>query len=125
MFYSCSGFSVIPQETKVKFGEKETPLWQDMIDWYNVASFHVVSGGGDQLYQDKLIKEEIMELWVDGKDIKKRLAMALSTEMCEGLEHFSSGLTCNVSSMYDDTWLCQADGGGKNICYYTTSEYVG
>ncbi|KAI8146948.1 hypothetical protein BJV82DRAFT_665052 [Fennellomyces sp. T-0311] len=88
MFYSCSGFSDIPQETKVKFGEKEAPLWQDVLDRHNVAPFHVLLGGGDQLYQDKLIKEEFMKPWTDEKDSKKRLEMTLSTEMCEGLEHF-------------------------------------
>ena len=88
MFYSCSGFSDIPQETKDKFGEKEAPLWQDVLDRHKVAPFHVLLGGGDQLYQDKLIKEDFMEPWRDEKDPKKRLAMTLSTEMREGLEHF-------------------------------------
>ncbi|KAI9498669.1 hypothetical protein BDB00DRAFT_799048 [Zychaea mexicana] len=88
MFYSCSGFSDIPQETKDKFGEKENPLWADVLDRHNVMPFHVLLGGGDQLYQDRLIKEDFMKPWTDEKHPSKRLAMDLSTEMREGLEKF-------------------------------------
>ena len=88
MFYSCSGFSDIPQETKDKFGEKENPLWADVMDRHKVMPFHVLLGGGDQLYQDCLIKEDFMRPWRDEKNPIKRLAMELSKEMLEGFEHF-------------------------------------
>jgi hypothetical protein len=88
MFYSCNGFSDIPQEVKDKFGEKEAPLWADMLDRHDVLPFHVLLGGGDQLYQDRLIKEEFMKPWVDEKDPTKRLAMKLSPAMKDGFEEF-------------------------------------
>lgn len=88
MFYSCNGFSDIPQEVKDKFGEKEAPLWQDVLDRHEVLPFHVLLGGGDQLYQDRLIKEDFMKPWVDEKDPAKRLAMKLSDNMREGFEEF-------------------------------------
>lgn len=88
MFYSCNGFSDIPQETKAKFGDKDAPLWQDVLDRHQVMPFHVLLGGGDQLYQDRVIKEDFMKPWLDEKDPKKRLAMQLTTEMKQGFEHF-------------------------------------
>jgi hypothetical protein len=88
MFYSCNGFSDIPQEVKNKFGEKTAPLWQDVLDRHKVMPFHVFLGGGDQLYQDRLIKDEFMKPWVAEKDPAKRLAMKLSQEMRDGFESF-------------------------------------
>ncbi|KAI7900000.1 uncharacterized protein BX663DRAFT_519258 [Cokeromyces recurvatus] len=88
MFYSCNGFSDIPQEVKDKFGEKEAPLWQDVLDRHEVMPFHVLLGGGDQLYQDRLIKEDFMKPWVAEKDPVRRLAMKLSPEMKDGFEEF-------------------------------------
>lgn len=88
MFYSCNGFSDVPQEVKDKFGEKTAPLWQDVLDRHEVLPFHVLLGGGDQLYQDRLIKEDFMIPWVEEKDPAKRLAMKLSPKMIEGFEEF-------------------------------------
>lgn len=88
MFYSCSGFSDIPQAVKDKFGEKEAPLWQDVLDRHQVMPFHVMLGGGDQLYQDRLIHDDFMKPWVAEKSPAKRLAMKLSKEMKDGFEHF-------------------------------------
>ncbi|CDS11630.1 hypothetical protein LRAMOSA03893 [Lichtheimia ramosa] len=86
MFYSCSGFSDIPQEEKDKFGEML--LWEDVLDRHAVVPFHVLLGGGDQLYQDRLMKEDFMQPWRDETSPKKRLAMELSPAMKEGFEHF-------------------------------------
>jgi hypothetical protein len=88
MFYSCNGFSDIPQEMKDKFGEKEAPLWQDVLDRHQIMPFHVLLGGGDQLYQDRLLKEDFMKPWRDEKDPKKRVAMTLTKAMRDGFEHF-------------------------------------
>ncbi|KAI8333014.1 hypothetical protein BD560DRAFT_378732 [Blakeslea trispora] len=88
MFYSCNGFSDIPQEVKDKFGEKTAPLWQDVLDRHEVMPFHVLLGGGDQLYQDRLIKEEFMKPWVIEKDPAKRMAMQLPDSMKDGFEEF-------------------------------------
>lgn len=88
MFYSCNGFSDIPQEIKDKFGEKTAPLWQDVLDRHDVLPFHVLLGGGDQLYQDRLIKEDFMKPWVSEKDPAKRLAMNMNENMTLGFEKF-------------------------------------
>lgn len=88
MFYSCNGFSDVPQEVKDKFGEKTAPLWQDVLDRHEVLPFHVLLGGGDQLYQDRLIKEDFMKPWVEEKVPAKRLAMEMTENMTLGFEKF-------------------------------------
>lgn len=94
MFYSCNGFSDVPQEVKDKFGEKTAPLWQDVLDRHDVLPLHVLLGGGDQLYQDRLIKEEFMKPWVEEKDPAKRLAMTMDQKMTDGFEEFYFGNYC-------------------------------
>lgn len=88
MFYSCNGFSDVSQAAKNKFGEKEAPLWQDVLDRHEVMPFHVMLGGGDQLYQDRLIHDDFMKPWVAEKIPAKRLAMKLPQSMKDGFEHF-------------------------------------
>jgi hypothetical protein len=88
MFYSCNGFSDVPQEIKDKFGEKEGPLWQDVLDRHKVVPFHVMVGGGDQLYQDRITKEDFMKTWIQEKNPSKRLAMRMTQEMKDGFENF-------------------------------------
>ncbi|KAI9470847.1 MAG: hypothetical protein EXX96DRAFT_531384 [Benjaminiella poitrasii] len=88
MFYSCSGFSDIPQAIKDKFNEKGAPLWQDVLDRHEVTPFHVMLGGGDQLYQDRLIHEDFMKPWVAERNPAKRLQMKLPQSMKDGFEHF-------------------------------------
>lgn len=86
MFHSCNGFSMIPQEVKDKYGDQL--LWQDVLDRHYVMPFHVLIGGGDQLYQDKIIKEDFMQPWNDEKSPDKRLAMTMSQNMMDGMEAF-------------------------------------
>ncbi|KAG0182834.1 hypothetical protein DFQ29_001774 [Apophysomyces sp. BC1021] len=88
MFYSCNGFSDISQQIKDLFGGGTAPLWADALDRHEIMPFHVMLGGGDQLYQDRLIHEDYMKLWCQEKDPKKRIAMQLSGSMREGFEQF-------------------------------------
>ncbi|CAO3698263.1 unnamed protein product [Rhizopus microsporus] len=108
MFYSCNGFSDIPQEIKDKFGEKEAPLWQDVLDRHEVMPFHVLLGGGDQLYQDRLIKEDFMKPWVEEKVPAKRLAMKLSHEMKDGFEDFYFWNYCKNFGFKDNPVVAKA-----------------
>lgn len=89
MFYSCAGFSNVPRSLKEKYKEKGAPLWQDVLDRHNSdMPFHVMLGGGDQLYQDSLIFHDFMKPWVAEKNPKKRLAMKLGQDMKDGFEEF-------------------------------------
>lgn len=88
MFYSCNGFSDYKDEVKNTYKEKENPLWQDALDRHNVMPFHVLLGGGDQLYNDRLMKEPFMKPWSDEKDPETRINMKLTDHMKSGFEEF-------------------------------------
>jgi hypothetical protein len=81
VFHSCNGFSDIPQELKDKFGEKSAPLWQDVLERHDTMPLHILVGGGDQLYQDRMLKEDFMIPWLEQLDPKKRMAMRCETPM--------------------------------------------
>jgi hypothetical protein len=88
MFYSCNGFSDISEATRARYGEREAPLWQDVLDRHHQSPIHVMLGGGDQLYQDILIQDDFMKPWVAERDVAKRLAMQLPQAMKDGFESF-------------------------------------
>ncbi|KAF7728820.1 hypothetical protein EC973_005446 [Apophysomyces ossiformis] len=88
LFYSCNGFSDIPQAIKNTFGHNTAPLWVDVLDRHEVIPFHVMIGGGDQLYQDALIHKDFMKPWRDEKNPRKRIATQLSQPAREGFEEF-------------------------------------
>ncbi|KAI8987067.1 hypothetical protein BDB01DRAFT_720027 [Pilobolus umbonatus] len=108
MFYSCNGFSDVGQDIKDKFGEKTAPLWQDVLDRHEVLPFHVLLGGGDQLYQDRLIKEDFMIPWNNEKDPASRLAMQLSPEMKNGFEEFYFNNYCINFGFKDNPIVAKA-----------------
>jgi hypothetical protein len=47
-----------------------------VMDKHNLIPFHILLGGGDQLYSDDMIEEEFMQPWRNETDIPKRLAMS-------------------------------------------------
>ncbi|KAI8087711.1 uncharacterized protein B0P05DRAFT_531987 [Gilbertella persicaria] len=88
MFYSCNGFSNVPETVRERYNEKEAPLWQDVLDKHQQSPFNVLLGGGDQLYQDDLISKDFMKPWVLEKDPTKRISMQLSENMKNALENY-------------------------------------
>lgn len=71
MFYSCNGFSssVKPDE----FSGPD-PMWRDVLNTHQTQPFHVMIGGGDQIYNDCVANEtELFSEWLDIKNpIHKR-----------------------------------------------------
>ncbi|KAL3233393.1 Uncharacterized protein RNJ44_03433 [Nakaseomyces bracarensis] len=67
--YSCNGFSLAVDSTKFK-----GTLWYDILQKHSKVHYHVMLGGGDQLYSDaiKLYSPRVKK-WVETNDpIKKR-----------------------------------------------------
>jgi hypothetical protein len=54
MFYSCNGFSssVNPDDLS-----GPDPMWRDVLNTHQTQPFHVMLGGGDQIYNDCLMDE--------------------------------------------------------------------
>ncbi|KAF9428122.1 hypothetical protein BGZ94_003330 [Podila epigama] len=61
MFYSCNGFS--SNVDSVALGGAN-PLWNDMLAKHVQQPYHVMIGGGDQLYCDSLLEEPEMKEWL-------------------------------------------------------------
>ncbi|KAI1473731.1 hypothetical protein F4774DRAFT_27215 [Daldinia eschscholtzii] len=115
MFYSCNGFSlsVNPDE----FSGPD-PMWRDVLNNHQTRPFHVMLGGGDQLYNDAIMRESPhFHNWLDIKNPLHKNNAPLIPELQDEMERFylnrymmwfSQGLfglaNCQIPmvNMYDD-----------------------
>ena len=69
MFHSCNGFSVGTDEADWS----GPALWNDVIRVHNSKPFHVMIGGGDQIYNDSVRVAGPLKQWTDiGNPHKRR-----------------------------------------------------
>ncbi|TAQ87916.1 hypothetical protein B7494_g3755 [Chlorociboria aeruginascens] len=68
MFHSCNGFSVGTDE-KAWSG---AALWNDVQRVHQITPFHVMIGGGDQIYNDGIRVEGPLRAWADISNPKRR-----------------------------------------------------
>ncbi|KAF7896042.1 hypothetical protein EAF00_006057 [Botryotinia globosa] len=69
MFHSCNGFSVGTDEDAYS----GACLWRDVARQHEEAPFHVMLGGGDQIYNDGIRVNGPLRPWTDiGNPIKRR-----------------------------------------------------
>ncbi|KAK2593832.1 hypothetical protein QQS21_008490 [Conoideocrella luteorostrata] len=68
MFHSCNGFSVGTDEEAFS----GAPLWRDVMRKHERAPFHVMLGGGDQIYNDGIRVNGPLRPWTDIGNPKKR-----------------------------------------------------
>jgi hypothetical protein len=64
MFHSCNGFSV---GTDMSVWHGPT-LWHDVLRMHNRRPFHVMLGGGDQIYNDNVRTDGPLAAWTAMKD---------------------------------------------------------
>ncbi|KAI8629145.1 hypothetical protein F5Y19DRAFT_91593 [Xylariaceae sp. FL1651] len=68
MFHSCNGFSVGTDEE----AWSGPALWNDVMRSHAKAPFHVMIGGGDQIYNDGIRVSGPLREWTDISNPKKR-----------------------------------------------------
>ncbi|KAK7421045.1 hypothetical protein QQX98_002403 [Neonectria punicea] len=68
MFHSCNGFSVGTDED----AWSGPALWNDVIRKHKAIPFHVMIGGGDQIYNDSIRVSGPLRPWTDIKNPRKR-----------------------------------------------------
>ncbi|KAI1874381.1 hypothetical protein JX265_004589 [Neoarthrinium moseri] len=68
MFHSCNGFSVGTDEE----AWSGPALWNDVLRRHAEAPFHVMLGGGDQIYNDGIRVNGPLRQWTDIGNPKKR-----------------------------------------------------
>jgi hypothetical protein len=68
LFHSCNGFSVGTDEEAFS----GPALWHDVLRKHADAPFHVMIGGGDQIYNDGIRVDGPLRPWTDMSNPKKR-----------------------------------------------------
>lgn len=68
MFHSCNGFSVGTDEE----AWSGPALWNDVVRKHSERPWHVMVGGGDQIYNDGIRVDGPLRPWTDIKSPKKR-----------------------------------------------------
>ncbi|EKG22118.1 hypothetical protein MPH_00573 [Macrophomina phaseolina MS6] len=86
MFHSCNGFSlsVNPHE----FCGPD-PLWRDVLNNHQTRPFHVMIGGGDQIYNDAATRQtNYFREWLSTKNAVHKHSAEFTAEMQNELEEF-------------------------------------
>ncbi|KAJ1929128.1 hypothetical protein IWQ60_001436 [Tieghemiomyces parasiticus] len=87
MFYSCNGFSASIKDPMGEFNGAN-PLWDDFLGKHERMPYHVMVGGGDQLYCDAVWTLPELKPFLDCKDKKKRKQVTFTPEMQYAVEQF-------------------------------------
>lgn len=77
MFHSCNGFSVGTDED----AWSGTALWNDVLRMHAQQPFHVMIGGGDQIYNDGVRITGPLRPWTNIANPKKRKEYPFNEEM--------------------------------------------
>ena len=86
MFHSCNGFSM---SVKTDEFSGPDPMWRDVLNVQQSRPFHVMIGGGDQIYNDKVMRDtRHFGEWTAHKNPHHKHIAAFTPEMKEELESF-------------------------------------
>lgn len=86
MFHSCNGFSLSVKS--VDFSGPD-PLWRDVLIAHQSRPFHVMVGGGDQIYNDRVMRDtQHFAEWTANRNPHYKHHAPFSTEMKDELETF-------------------------------------
>lgn len=86
MFHSCNGFSLSVNPDHFSGPD---PLWRDVLNTHQTRPFHVMIGGGDQIYNDRVILEtQHFGQWTRLRNPTHKHHALFTHEMKEELETF-------------------------------------
>jgi hypothetical protein len=86
MFHSCNGFSLSVNPDQFSGPD---PMWRDVLNTHQTSPSHVMIGGGDQIYNDSVMKNSPMfSTWLGIKNPLEKHNAPLSREMQDELESF-------------------------------------
>ncbi|KAJ0420062.1 hypothetical protein BJY00DRAFT_301710 [Aspergillus carlsbadensis] len=84
MFHSGNGFSPGVDSSKLCGPD---PLWRDVLNEHQTRPFHVMIGGGDQIFNDKVTAESLhFQEWLKIKDPSEKYGTPLNAEFKAELE---------------------------------------
>ncbi|TLD24644.1 metallo-dependent phosphatase [Venturia nashicola] len=86
MFHSCNGFSLSVDSNTFSGPD---PMWRDVLNSHQTRPFHVMLGGGDQIYNDAATTQtRLFGEWSRWKNQLYKNAQPFSAEMQDELEEF-------------------------------------
>ncbi|KAL2444515.1 hypothetical protein ABEF95_016960 [Exophiala dermatitidis] len=86
MFHSCNGFSLSVNPNNFSGPD---PMWRDVLNMHQTRPFHVMIGGGDQIYNDRVaIESPLFGEWTRMRNPAHKHHAPFTTEMKEELESF-------------------------------------
>lgn len=86
MFHSGNGFG--PSVDSNRFCGPD-PLWRDILNEHQTRPFHVMIGGGDQIFNDSVITNSThFQEWIKIKNAGERYGMPFTAEFRAELEQF-------------------------------------
>ncbi|OAG45730.1 hypothetical protein AYO21_00366 [Fonsecaea monophora] len=86
MFHSCNGFSLSVNPDSFSGPD---PMWRDVLNTHQSHPFHVMIGGGDQIYNDRVMLEtEHFGEWTRMRNPAHKHHAPFTHEMKEELESF-------------------------------------
>jgi PhoD related phosphatase len=86
MFYSCNGFSLGVNTDQFSGPD---PMWRDVLNTHQTQPFHVMIGGGDQIYNDLITEQtEHFREWLIIRNPLQKHNAPFTSEMQKELEAF-------------------------------------
>ena len=86
MFHSGNGFSPSADSDRVCGPD---PLWRDILNEHQTRPFHVMIGGGDQIFNDSVITESaFFQEWIKIKNAAERYGAPFTPEFRAEIEQF-------------------------------------
>jgi len=86
MFHSCNGFSM-SVDSKQFCGPD--PMWRDVLNNHQTRPFHVMIGGGDQIYNDAAMRDTVLfKQWTESRNPLQKHNAPFSDALQNELEQF-------------------------------------
>lgn len=86
MFHSCNGFSLSVDSNTFSGPD---PLWRNVLNRHQSRPFHVMIGGGDQIYNDAAMRDtHLFKEWLQTKNPEHKHSADFSLELQDELEEF-------------------------------------
>ena len=86
MFHSCNGFSLSVNPDQFSGPD---PMWRDVLNTHQTRPFHVMIGGGDQIYNDIIMENtKLFSHWLSIKNPLEKHNAPFTPQMQEELESF-------------------------------------
>ncbi|KAK4218249.1 hypothetical protein QBC37DRAFT_437504 [Rhypophila decipiens] len=86
MFHSCNGFSLSVDTDEFSGPD---PMWRDVLNTHQSQPFHVMIGGGDQIYNDRCMQDtKLFKEWLGMKHPVHKEDAPFTPEMQDELEVF-------------------------------------